>query len=57
MKLSCIYITDTVRAKAPKIVSTVLSNEEAIAIISELKHPHHFIFSLLYGSGLRKQSY
>ncbi|MFB1014227.1 MAG: integron integrase [Psychrobacter glaciei] len=47
-------LRDTVRAKAPKRVPTVLSNEEAIAIINELKHPHHLIFSLLYGSGLRK---
>ena len=47
-------LTSTIRAKAPTRVPTVLSNDEAMTIINELKHPHHLIFSLLYGSGLRK---
>jgi len=47
-------LTDTVRAKAPKRIPIVLSNREAMDIINELKDPHHLIFSLLYGSGLRK---
>lgn len=47
-------LSDTVRAKAPTRVPTVLSNQEATAIINELKPPYHLMFSLLYGSGLRK---
>jgi integron integrase len=47
-------LSDTVRAKAPKRVPMVLSNQEATAIISELKEPYQLMFSLLYGSGLRK---
>ena len=47
-------LSDTVRAKAPKRVPMVLSNQEATAIISELKAPYQLMFSLLYGSGLRK---
>jgi len=47
-------LTGTVRAKAPTRVSTVLSDSEVMEIINKLKHPHHLIFSLLYGSGLRK---
>jgi integron integrase len=47
-------LPDTIRAKAPKRVPTVLSNQEATEIINELKQPYRLIFSLLYGSGLRK---
>jgi len=47
-------LSDTVRAKAPTRVPMVLSNQEATAIINELKPPYHLMFSLLYGSGLRK---
>jgi integrase len=47
-------LSDTVRAKAPTRVPMLLSNKEATAIINELKPPYHLIFSLLYGSGLRK---
>jgi len=47
-------LDDTVRAKAPKRVPVVLSNSEAMAIISLLKEPYGLIFSILYGSGLRK---
>ena len=32
----------------------VLSNQEATAIINELKPPYPLMFSLLYGCGLRK---
>jgi len=47
-------LSDTVRAKAPKRVPMVLSNQEATSIINELKAPYQLMFSLLYGSGLRK---
>ncbi|MDO7085316.1 integron integrase [Pseudocolwellia sp. AS88] len=47
-------LSDTVRAKAPTRVPMVLSNKEATAIINKLKSPYHLMFSLLYGSGLRK---
>ena len=47
-------LSDTVRAKAPSRVPMVLSNQEATAIINELKPPYHLMFSLLYGCGLRK---
>ncbi|MBA6288580.1 integron integrase [Colwellia sp. MB3u-4] len=47
-------LSDTVRAKAPTRVPMVLSNQEATAIIKELKPPYHLMFSLLYGCGLRK---
>ena len=47
-------LSDTVRAKAPTRVPMVLSNQEATAIINELKPPYHLMFSLLYGCGLRK---
>jgi integron integrase len=47
-------LSDTVRAKAPTRVPMVLSNKEVTAIINKLKSPYHLMFSLLYGSGLRK---
>ena len=47
-------LSDTVRANAPVRVPMVLSNREATSIINELKPPYHLMFSLLYGSGLRK---
>jgi len=47
-------LTDTVRAKPPTRVPTVLSSKEAMTIINLLKHPHHLMFSLLYGCGFRK---
>ncbi len=54
LKRDLTLLTSTIRAKAPTIIPTVLSNDEAMTIINELKHPHHLIFSLLYGNGLRK---
>ena len=47
-------LDDTVRAKAPKRVPIVLSNNEAMAIINSLKAPYQLMFSILYGSDLRK---
>ena len=47
-------LDDTVRAKAPKRVPIVLSNNEAMHIISFLKPPYQLMFSILYGCGLRK---
>jgi len=45
---------DMVRAKAPKRVPVVLSNDEAMIIINALKAPYWLMFSILYGCGLRK---
>lgn len=47
-------LPDTIRAKQPTRVPTVLSNDEAISIINKLAPPYHLMFSLLYGSGVRK---
>jgi len=47
-------LSDTVRAKVPARIPMVLSNKEATAIINMLKPPYRLMFSLLYGSGLRK---
>ena len=47
-------LDDTVRAKAPKRVPVVLSNNEAMSIINLLKPPYQLMFSILYGCGLRK---
>lgn len=47
-------LDDTVRAKAPKRVPIVLSNNEAMKIIDLLKPPYQLMFSILYGCGLRK---
>ncbi|WP_354624571.1 integron integrase [Psychromonas sp. MME2] len=47
-------LDDTVRAKAPKRVPVVLSNNEAMTIINLLKEPYRLMFLILYGSGLRK---
>ncbi|QBG34638.1 integron integrase [Litorilituus sediminis] len=47
-------LDDTVRAKAPKRVPIVLSNNEAMKLISFMPSLYQLMFSLLYGSGLRK---
>lgn len=47
-------LDDTVRAKAPKRVPVVLSNDEAVTLISLMPEIYQLMFSILYGSGLRK---
>lgn len=47
-------LDSTVRARAPKRVPVVLSNNEAKQIISLMKPPYQLMFSMLYGCGLRK---
>lgn len=47
-------LDNTIRAKAPKRLPTVLSNQEAMLIINQMKEPYHLMFSMLYGCGLRK---
>ncbi|WP_259368598.1 phage integrase N-terminal SAM-like domain-containing protein [Colwellia sp. BRX10-4] len=42
-------LSDKVRARARTRMPMVLSNQEATAIIKELKPLYHLIFSLLYG--------
>ena len=46
-------IGDTVRAKRPARIPTVLTHGEATQIIALLQEPHRLIASLMYGSGLR----
>lgn len=47
-------LPDTIRARAPKRVPTVLTHEEALTIISYMNEKYQLAFSLLYGCGLRK---
>jgi len=47
-------LDDTVRAKTPKRVPVVLSNDEAMKLISLMPETYQLMFSILYGSGLRK---
>ena len=47
-------LPDAVRARAPTRVPTVLSHKEALSIIGLMTPQYKLIFSLLYGSGLRK---
>ncbi|NQY64862.1 MAG: integron integrase [Alteromonadaceae bacterium] len=47
-------LPETIRARAPKRIPTVLSHDEAMCIISKMKNPHKLMFSILYGCGLRK---
>ncbi len=47
-------LPDTVRARAPKRVPTVLNHDEAMNIISQMSEKYRLMFSLLYGCGLRK---
>jgi len=47
-------LDDTVRAKAPKRIPVVLSNSEAMNLISLMPTPYQLMFSMLYGCGLRK---
>ncbi len=54
LKRELTLLPDTVRAKLPSRVPCVLSNSEALAIIEQMNPPHNLMFSLLYGSGLRK---
>jgi len=47
-------LDDTVRARAPKRVPVVLSNDEAVKLINLMPETYQLMFSILYGSGLRK---
>ncbi len=47
-------LPDTIRARAPKRVPTVLSHDEAMKIINSMSNNYKLMFSLLYGCGLRK---
>lgn len=46
-------IGDTVRAKRPARLPTVLTHQEAMSIIERLKQPYRLLASLMYGAGLR----
>lgn len=47
-------LPDTIRARAPKRVPTVLSHQEVTHIINQMNNKYQLMFSLLYGCGLRK---
>jgi integron integrase len=47
-------LPDAVRSRAPTRVPTVLSHKEAMLIMGLMKPKYKLMFSLLYGSGLRK---
>ena len=44
---------DVVRAKRPRLVPEVLSQDEVRAVVAELTGIHRLVASLLYGAGLR----
>lgn len=44
---------DAVRAKRPQYVPTVLTKQEALAVIQQCDGTHQLVVKLLYGSGLR----
>ena len=44
---------NAIRAKQPQYVSTVLTKQEAIAVIKHCEGAHQLVVKLLYGSGLR----
>jgi integron integrase len=54
IKRELTLLPDTIKARAPKRVPTVLSHNEAISVINELSGSYKLMFSLLYGCGLRK---
>jgi integron integrase len=47
-------LPDTVRARAPKRLTTVLTHDEAMKLINTTSGHFKLMFSLLYGCGLRK---
>ncbi|MBW8372299.1 MAG: integron integrase [Thiobacillus sp.] len=47
------WLEDVERAKAPKRLPVVLTQEEAQTVLSRLKGTHWLVAGLLYGSGLR----
>ena len=47
------WLEDVERAKAPKRLPVVLTQEEAQTVLSRLKGTHWIVAGLLYGSGLR----
>ncbi|MCB5228425.1 integron integrase [Alishewanella sp. 16-MA] len=54
LKRELTLLPDTIKARAPKRVPTVLSHNEAISVINQLSDSYKLMFSLLYGCGLRK---
>lgn len=47
-------LPDTIRARVPRHIPTVLSHTEAMTIIAYMPSKYGLMFSILYGSGLRK---
>ncbi|NJN05068.1 MAG: tyrosine-type recombinase/integrase, partial [Leptolyngbyaceae cyanobacterium SL_1_1] len=44
---------DAVRAKRPQYIPTVLTKQEALAVIEQCEGVYQLVVKLLYGSGLR----
>lgn len=49
-----VLLDNTIRAKAPRRLPTVLSDSEAMSIINYMREPYRLMFGMLYGCGLRK---
>lgn len=47
------WLDDVERAKAPKRLPVVLTQQEVQAILAQLEGTHHLVVSLLYGTGMR----
>lgn len=47
------WLDDIERAKAPKRLPVVLTQQEVQAILKQLEGTHHLVVSLLYGTGMR----
>ena len=53
LKMSVGMITDIVRAKRPKVLPTVLTRDELVAVLGQLRGIPLLVAGLLYGAGLR----
>jgi len=53
LRQPCPELTDLERAKRPRRVPTVLTREEAAAVLAQLTGVHRLMAGLLYGAGLR----
>lgn len=53
LKMPVGLITDIVRAKRPKVLPTVLTQDELVAVLGQLRGTPLLVAGLLYGAGLR----
>lgn len=54
LKRELTLLPDTIKARVPKRVPSVLSHNEAMSIINQLSGSYKMMFSLLYSFGIRK---